>query len=112
LHLDPLSTVLLPGKSITLKASVDHIEATTAFGNDFCKLDALVDCPSAMQLLSNRPEITGIVVLQLKALKEKPAGPEPWTELEPQFAETGSLAEKFIPVVCLLGQPIPGDVSS
>jgi len=59
-----------PGASITLSATVGHIEATVAYGDEVCKLDAALDCPAARHILeiSQRPEITALLQLQLKAI--------------------------------------------
>ena len=107
LFLDPKSSILSPGQSINLSATVNHIEASEAYGDDVCKADAALDCPGARHLLepSLRPEITGLVVLQLKALKENPThvGTEPWKELETEYIDGGRLKDALVPVVCFLG---------
>lgn len=111
-HVDPLSSTIPPGKAITLSVTVNHLQASAAYGDEVCKSDAMLDNPSANHLLqlSERPEITALLVLQLKALREKShAESESWKVLEQEFVSGGFLADLLLPCVCFLGAPVLDD---
>lgn len=81
------------GSPTTLRASVDHIRASQAYGEEMGCLDLACGAGARALLdVASRPEVTALLVLQLRSVREG-------------AREGGSLAEVLIPVVVYLGAP-------
>jgi hypothetical protein len=69
LHLDPLSSVLSPGASITLRASANHVDASASYGDLVSESDRVLSNSKHLLDASSRPEISALLRVKLKALR-------------------------------------------
>ena len=81
------------GNRLTIRASVDHIRASQAYGEEMSFLD--LACGSGARALldvASRPEVTALLVLQLRSMRDG-------------AHDGGSLGDVLVPVVVYLGAP-------
>ena len=112
LRLDPLSSVLSPGASITLRASTDHVDASASYGNLVSELDRALSTSKHLLDASSRPEISALLRVQLKALRVVKAKADDdaaatatssWAVLETNYSDAGHVSDILLPAVCFLG---------
>jgi len=115
LHLDPLSSVLSPGASITLRASANHVDASASYGDLVSESDRVLSNSKHLLDASSRPEISALLRVKLKALrvvKPKADGDDAtaaaaiassWAVLETNYSDAGHVSDVLLPAVCFLG---------